>query len=314
MRSGRVRSSRPWPPTASRSTARRCCSTATSSPPGQGFFALGALRPTRDWRWLAYSTDFSGDERFTIRIKDLATGQTLPDEIPGAYYGCAWSLDGSALFYLTVDDAWRAHRVWRHRVGTPAEQDVIVFEENDERFHVSLGQTRSERFLVIRSASVLTSEVWLLDAAAPDGEPVVVTPRRQGVDYDVDHAGDHLLILHNRDAENFEIATAPLTGLADWTPLVPHRADTRLLDVAAFADFTVVYFRRDGLTGLRILRTPAGGRPASQLTSMRSPSPSRSTGSGRDRTRSMSPTGSGCPTPPWSPPARSTTATWPPAS
>ena len=168
------------------------------------------------------------------------------------------------LFYLTVDDAWRAHRVWRHRVGTPAEQDVIVFEENDERFHVSLGQTRSERFLVIRSASVLTSEVWLLDAAAPDGEPAVVTPRRPGVDYDVDHAGDHLLILHNRDAENFEIATAPLTGLADWTPLVPHRADTRLLDVAAFADFTVVYFRRDGLTGLRILRTPAGGRPAGQ--------------------------------------------------
>jgi oligopeptidase B len=231
---------------------------------GQGFFALGALRPSRDWRWLAYSTDFSGDERFTIRVKDLATGQTLPDEIPGAYYGCAWSLDGSALFYLTVDDAWRAHRVWRHRVGTPAEQDVIVFEEADERFHVTLGQTRSERYLVIRSASVLTSEVWLLDAATPDGEPVVVTPRRQGVDYDVDHAGDHLLILHNHEAENFEVATAPLTDLADWTPLVPHRADTRLMDVAAFADFTVVYFRRDGLTGLRILRTPAGGMPVAE--------------------------------------------------
>ncbi len=231
---------------------------------GHGFFALGALRPSRDWRWLAYSADFSGDERFTIRVKDLATGQTLPDEIPGAYYGCAWSLDGSALFYLTVDDAWRANRVWRHRVGTPAEQDVIVFEEADERFHVTLGQTRSERYLVIRSASVLTSEVWLLDAATPDGEPVVVTPRQQGVDYDVDHAGDHLLILHNRDAENFEIATAPLTALADWTPLVPHRADTRLMDVAAFADFTVIYFRRDGLTGLRILRTPAGGMPAGE--------------------------------------------------
>ncbi len=231
---------------------------------GQGFFALGALRPSRDWRWLAYSTDFSGDERFTIRVKDLATGQTLPDEIPGAYYGCAWSLDGSALFYLTVDDAWRAYRVWRHQVGTPAGQDVIVFQEDDERFHVSLGQTRSERYLVIRSASVLTSEVWLLDADTPDGAPVVVTPRQHGVDYDVDHAGDHLLVLHNRDAENFEIATAPLTALADWAPLVPHRADTRLLDVAAFADFTVVYFRRDGLTGLRILRTPAGGMPAGQ--------------------------------------------------
>ena len=85
---------------------------------GAGFFALGAYQPSPDWRYLAYSTDFSGGERFTIRIKDLATGALLPDEIPGAYYGCAWSLDGSALFYVTVDDAWRPYRVWRHRVGT----------------------------------------------------------------------------------------------------------------------------------------------------------------------------------------------------
>ena len=220
---------------------------------GAGFFALGAYQPSPDWRWLAYSTDFSGDERFTIRIKDLGTGALLPDEIPGTYYGCSWSLDGSALFYLTVDDSWRPHRVWRHRVGTPAEQDVIVFEEADRRFHISVDTTRSERYVVVRSASVLTSEVWLLDAAKPDGELTVVSPRRQGVDYDVDDAGDRLLILHNDHAENFELATAPLSDPKEWTPLVPHRADTRLLGMAAFADFVVVYFRRDGLTGLRIL-------------------------------------------------------------
>jgi oligopeptidase B len=223
---------------------------------GQGFFSLGALQPSRDWRWLAYSTDFTGDERFTIRIKDLDTGAVLPDEIREAFYDCAWSADGSVLFYVTVDDAWRPYRVWRHRVGTPAEQDVIVFEEADERFHVFLGHTRSERYVVIRSRSQVTSEVWLLEAAEPDGEFTVVAPRRQGVDYDVDDAGDRLLILHNDGAENFEIATAPLEETAAWTPLVPHRADTRLLDVAAFADFIVVYFRRDGLTGLRILGDP----------------------------------------------------------
>ena len=117
---------------------------------GAGFFALGAYQPSPDWRWLAYSTDFAGDERFTIRIKDLATGALAPDEIPGTYYGCAWSLDGSVLFYVTVDDAWRPYRVWRHLVGTPAEQDVIVFEEADERFHVDVGLTRSERYLVIQ--------------------------------------------------------------------------------------------------------------------------------------------------------------------
>ena len=221
---------------------------------GHDFFSLGTFRTSPDQRWLAYSTDFAGNERFTLRIKDLATGTTLPDEIPDTYAGCAWSLDGSTVFYTTVDDAWRPYRVWRHRIGTPAEADTIVFEEPDERFHVYVSLTRSESYLMIRSASVLTSEVWLLDAATPSAEFSVVAPRRQGVDYDVEHAGDHLLILHNDGAENFEIAAASLADPATWTPLVPHRADTRLLGVDAFADYTVVYFRRDGLTGLRILR------------------------------------------------------------
>ncbi|HWM97723.1 MAG TPA: prolyl oligopeptidase family serine peptidase, partial [Streptosporangiaceae bacterium] len=222
---------------------------------GHEFFSLGAFRTSPDQRWLAYSTDFAGNERFTLRIKDLATGATLPDEIPDTYAGCAWSLDGSTVFYTTVDEAWRPYRVWRHRIGTPAAEDTMVFEEPDERFHVWVSLTRSESYVMIRSSSVLTSEVWLLDAADPSAEFSVVAPRRQGVDYDVEHAGDHLLILHNDgDAENFEIATAALADPGTWTPLVPHRTDTRLLGVDAFADYTVVYFRRDGLTGLRILR------------------------------------------------------------
>jgi len=221
---------------------------------GHDFFSLGAFRSSPDQRWLAYSTDFSGNERFTIRIKDLETGETLPDEIPDTFAGCAWSRDASALFYVTVDAAWRPYRVWRHRVGTPAEQDTMVFEEPDERFHVYVGLTRGERFVLIKSASVLTTEVWMCDAATPEASFSVVTPRRQGVDYDVEDAGDQLLILHNHGAGNFEIATAPVTEPAAWTPLVPHRADTRLLSVDAFADFIVVYFRRDGLTGLRVLR------------------------------------------------------------
>ena len=224
---------------------------------GAAFFSLGALSVSPDDTRLAYSTDFSGNERFTLRIKDFTTGQTLPDEIPNTFYGCAWSVDGSALFYVTVDDAWRPYRVWRHMVGTPASSDVMVFEEADERFWVGIGLTRSERYLVISSASKMTSECWLLDSADPTGEFTVVAPRRQGVEYEVAHTGDHLLVLHNGGgAENFELATAPLPGTGDsasWTPLIPHRADTRLLDVDEFADFTVVYFRRNGLTGLRVL-------------------------------------------------------------
>ena len=119
-----------------------------------------------DGRLLAYSTDFAGSERFTLRVKDLVSGETAPDEIPGTFYGSAWSADGSALFYVTVDEAWRPYRVWRHRHRHPGAEDVIVFEEADERFWVGVRLTRSERFLVISASSKLTSEVWLLDAAA----------------------------------------------------------------------------------------------------------------------------------------------------
>ena len=228
---------------------------------GHEFFSMGALSVSPDEALLAYSTDFSGNERFTLRVKDLASGEILPDEIPNTFYGCAWSADGTALFYVTVDDAWRPYRVWRHRVGTSASDDVVAFEEADERFWLGVGLTRNERYVQIHTASKLTSEVWLLDAAAPDGEFTVVAPRRQGVEYDVEVAGDRLLILHNDGAENFELASAPLPGAGDsraWTPLIAHRADTRLLGVNAFADYLVIYSRRDGLTRLSIL-PPAGG-------------------------------------------------------
>jgi oligopeptidase B len=231
---------------------------------GQEFFSLGAFDVSPDGRLLAYSTDFAGSERFTMRVKDLVSGETAPDEIPGTFYGTAWSADGSALFYVTVDEAWRPHRVWRHVIGTPAAGDVVVFEEADEKFWVGVGLTRSERFLVFSAASKLTSEVWLLDAADPGGEPTVVAPRRPGVEYTVEHqvtadGTDRLLILHNDHAENFELAQVELAGppLSDrtaWTPVIRHRDDTRLLGVEAFADHLVIYLRKDGLTGLRVLR------------------------------------------------------------
>ena len=236
------------------------------------FFSLGAFVVSPDGKLLAYSTDFAGDERFTLRVKDLVTGQTAADEIPGTFYGCAWSADASVLFYVTVDDAWRPYRVWRHRVGTSTAGDAIVVEENDQRFNVGVELTRSERYVSITIASSLTSEVWLLDAATPTMAPRVVLPRRQGVEYSVEHqapsegqdGGGRLLILHNDGALNFELAQAPLRGAggsgpladpADFTTVIAHRADTRLLSANAFESHAVVYFRRDGLTGLRVLRT-----------------------------------------------------------
>jgi len=230
---------------------------------GHEFFSLGALSVSPDEKLLAYSTDFAGDERYTLRVKDLATAEPLPDEIPGTFYGCAWSLDGSALFYVTVDEAWRPYRVHRHLIGTPVESDVVVFEEADEKFWLGVGTSRDERWVIIHTSSKLTSEVHLLDAAAPQGSFAVVAPRRPGLEYDVEVAGDRLFILHNDGgAENFELAAAPLPGSGDtttWTPVIGHRADTRLLSVDAFAQHLVVYYRRDGLTGLSVLAADGSG-------------------------------------------------------
>ena len=227
---------------------------------GSEFFSMGAFSVSPDGTQLAYSTDLAGDERFTMRFKDLVSGETAPDEIPGTFYGAAWAADGTALFYSTVDDAWRPYRIWRHIMGTPAAQDVIVYQEDDERFGVGIGLTRSERYLIIHSSSKLTSEAWLLDAANPTGEPTLVAARRPGVEYEVEHqvladGTDRLLILHNDGALNFELAQAPVSSPSAWTPLIPHRDDTRLLGVDAFAGHMVVYLRRNGLTGLRIIGT-----------------------------------------------------------
>src|SRR5215472_12232800 len=152
---------------------------------GQKFFSVGAFSVSPDGRLLAYSTDFTGGERFTLRVKDLVTGETAADEIPDTFYGAAWSLDGSALFYVTVDEAWRPYRVWRHTIGRPASEDGIVYEEADEKFWVGVWLARSERYVFLSTESKLTSEAWLLDAARPDGEFRVVMPRQTGAEYGV---------------------------------------------------------------------------------------------------------------------------------
>jgi oligopeptidase B len=220
---------------------------------GKDFFALGTLDVSPDGHWLAYSTDYDGDERFTLKIKDLRTGEVLADEVPDTAYGSAWSADASALFYLTVDEAWRPHRVWRHTVGQPADSDVIVFEEPDERFWVGVELTRSEKFIVIDAQSKVTSEVRVIDAEQPTAEPALIRERVQGVEYSVEHHGHRFLILHNENAEDFALASTSVDNPGEWIEMIPHQPGTRLEGVDAFLRHIVVSIRRDGLTGLRVM-------------------------------------------------------------
>ncbi len=236
---------------------------------GQEFFSLGALEVSPEGRLVAYAVDVAGDERFALRVKDLETGQVLDDAVSDIGYGVAWSLDGCHLFYTRVDAAWRPYQVWRHEIGTPAGQDSLVFTESDERFWMGIGASRDDRFIVIGVGSKTTSEMLLIDAAQPLAQPRVVAPREPGVEYEVEPAGDCLLVVHNKNHTDFELARAPLeaTSPAQWEPLLPARPGERVVAVEAFAGHAVVSLRSQGLAGVRVLpRDPAGvhgfGEPA----------------------------------------------------
>ncbi|BEL10431.1 S9 family peptidase [Actinoplanes sichuanensis] len=218
---------------------------------GKDFFALGTFDVSPDGNWLAYSTDFDGDERFTLRVKNLVTGEVLADEVTDVFYGSAWSADGSTLFYITVDEAWRPYRVWRHTVGST--EDTLIYEEPDERFWVGVDLTRSEKFIVIDTQSKITSEVRVIPADIPDAEPALITERRQGVEYSIEHHGHRFLILHNRDAEDFALAWTSVDNPGEWIEMIPHQPGTRLESVDAFSRHLVISLRRDGLTGLRVI-------------------------------------------------------------
>ena len=227
---------------------------------GHEFFSLGALSASLDGRLLAYSVDLTGAERFTIMIKDLVSGELLADQISDTAYGVAWAKN-THLFYTRADDAWRPYVVLRHRLGTDPADDASVLTEPDERFWLTVDASRDDHWIIIAAGSKITSEFMLLSTDDPEGEPRIVAPRRQGVEYEIEPAGDRLLIVHNDGAEDFELAEAPLTATShtEWTPVIPHRQGVRILAVSAYASHAVVSLRRDGLTGLHVLPRDANG-------------------------------------------------------
>ena len=232
---------------------------------GHEFFSLGGSSVSPSGALLAYATDVVGDERYTIRVKDLATGELLTDEITGSLGGATWDRASEHFYYTTVDDSWRADKIWRHRLGTGQDEDVLVHHETDGRFWVGVGRTRSDRFLVIAAGSKTTSEYRFLDADSPDDGWQVFAERAEGLEYSLDHAviagEDVFLVMHNHTGADFELATAPIapTPAAGWQPLIAHDPAVRLEDVDAFAGHLVVHQRSEGLTQLRILELGAEG-------------------------------------------------------
>jgi oligopeptidase B len=214
---------------------------------GQKYFRLGNFAVSPDHRLLAYSTDLEGDESYTIRVRNLATGELLPDRIANTYYTLEWANDNRTFFYTVLDAAKRPYRAFRHELGVPS--DALVYQEDDERFNLSLRKTRSRRFLFIDLASPLTSESRYLEADDPRGEFRVLLPRCQGVEYDAAHHGEYFYIRTNDGAKNFRLMRAPLSdpSSSSWQEVIPARTGVTIEGVDSFEDHIVVYERERGL-------------------------------------------------------------------
>jgi oligopeptidase B len=229
------------------------------------YFALGAFDVSPSQTLLAYSTDHDGSERYTMRVRDLRTGEDLADTIPETTYGTAWAGD-EHLFYVRQDAAQRPHQVWRHRMGTDPAEDELIYEDPDERYFVGVGLSLTERFVHITSSSKVTSEEHVVPADEPTAGPRCIAPREQGVEYDAIHAphpvaGDRFLIVTNADgAVDFKVVSAPVddTGRGSWTEVVPHRPGTKVEAVSAFAGHWIRVERREALRRL-IVMDPATG-------------------------------------------------------
>ncbi|WNK00439.1 S9 family peptidase [Thalassospiraceae bacterium LMO-JJ14] len=209
---------------------------------GQSYYKIGAFVHASDHRYGAYAEDRNGSEIFRIRFRDLESGNNLADEIGNASGDMEWAEDGKTLFYTVLDDNHRPSKVMRHVLGTPADADVMIYEEPDPGFFVGLSKTESNRFILVDAHDHETSEVYLVDADKPETQPRLIAPRANGVEYSVSDHADRLVILTNADgAEDFKIVTVPIEtpGRENWTDLVAHMPGTLIVGCEVFADYLV---------------------------------------------------------------------------
>jgi oligopeptidase B len=236
---------------------------------GSAYAELGLTRVSPDDGLLAWSVDLTGDEVYTLRFRDLTTGEDLPEEVPRSYYSGAWSADSRHFFYTVHDGAYRPFQVWRHELGTSVEDDALVLTEPDERFELQVRATRSGALVLLWAGSRDTSEVWVVDAADPTSPPRSVGGRRPGVEYHAEHLAapdgvGSLLCVTDDGAVEFRLVSAPVPRETDqdhtaWRPLRDAEPAVRLERVEAFAGHVVLQVRTQGERRLRVL-------PAHDLT------------------------------------------------
>jgi oligopeptidase B len=226
---------------------------------GQAFFAIGATDISDDGRWLAYTTDVTGFRQYALHIKNLETGETLADPpSPGPQDrvgSLTWTSDDKTLFYTVEDEEQkRQFQLYRHTLHTPYSEDVLVYQDGDERFNIGVGRTRDGKYLVLESGSHTTTECLILAADDPAGEFRVIAAREDEHEYYIDHRNGQLFIRTNDRGRNFRLVTAPVDApeRANWVERIAHREAIMLEDFDLFANFFVACEREDGLPRLRM--------------------------------------------------------------
>jgi len=227
---------------------------------GFDYFDIGTFETSPDHQLLAYSVDTAGAELYTIYIKDLATGELYPDEIPNTYYDLAWANDNRTLFYSVLDEAKRPYKLYRHTLGTAALDDQLVYHEKDDAYWLEIDRTKSKAYLLLSLESQTTSEVHYLSADNPAGSFKVIHPRRHMMEYSVDHQADRFLIVTNDKAKNFKLMATSTEHPAkkNWTEVIPHRDSVKIDRVDVFRDYLVVYEREGGLRQISIHKLDTG--------------------------------------------------------
>jgi len=217
---------------------------------GHPYLGLGAYAVSDDGNLLAYSTDITGFRQYTLFVKDLRTGELLPDRVEKTV-SVVWAADNATLLYTVEDDAKRAYRLYRHRLGEA--EDALVYEETDALFHVSAARARSRAFLFLTSESSKTTEVRCLPAARPDGDWTLLHARETDHRCYADHWPGRFFFRTDKNAKNFRIVSAPLDAPTDWTEFVAHDPDVTREDMDFFAGHAVLSEREGGLEQLRVL-------------------------------------------------------------
>jgi oligopeptidase B len=242
---------------------------------GESFMSLGGFAVSDDGNLLAYSIDNKGFRQYTLQVKDLRTGQLLSERVERTG-SIVWAADNRTLFYTVEDEEQkRQYQLFRHTLGNPHTEDVLVYEETDERFNIGAGRTRDRKYIVLESASHTTSEERFLPRDHPTADFTLIEPRRDNIEYYIDHRNGLFFIRTNDQGRNFRLVTAPIEtpGTKNWTEVIAHRPDVMLEDVDLFDGFYVACERRDGLQHLRVLRFTGDGIATSPAQEIAFPEP-----------------------------------------